>query len=494
MKPLAFAIMAILAVAVALSAAQDLAKAITGPTRAEIAADIARAEKIELDAQLYATWQPVTVAVQHIALYTLLVVLLAFLGAMGALTVRRYHYERVPDRRGLLPVLATDQHTAQLALQLYHVAQIEEARRAIVPTVPSSLTYSPHISYEEEHGAMNVTGALPGAASPATAGAAVPTLAQVLDAGRVGPGNPLLLGYDRETDAAVEGSWLDLYSCAVGGLSGSGKTSTAAFLAAQAALHGARLVLLDPHADNEQSLASRLAPMAPRFVCEVADSARAMRQAVELVAAELERRKQGGRGEPWLFLADEFSALQRGELAEPLGLLVEALGQEGRKLGLYGMVCGQVWTASRAGGTELRDSLASAYVHRLRPAQARYLTGLTSAELPADLISLPAGTAYLLTTAGELRAVGIPQASTRDIQRVADMVCGKPDGSLMEAKITQASRSSGSAEAARALQLFRSGLDLPQIVKELRNIESTTGRKYQDAAKDVQRLMREALG
>lgn len=491
MKPLAIAIGALLAIAIAWSAAQNLAKAITGPTRAEIAADIAQAERIELDAALYAQWQPVTTAVQHIVLYTALIGLVAFLGTMGVLSTRRYHYERVPDRRGLLPVLASDQHTAQLALQLYHAAQIEEARRAIVPTVPSSLVYSPHVSYEEEHGAVNVAGALPEPVSAARAG--VPTFAQLLDAGRVGPGNPLLLGYDRETGAPVEGSWLDLYSCAVGGVSGSGKTWTAAFLAAQAALHGARLVVLDPHADNPESLASRLAPMSDCYVCEVADTPKTMLQSVDLVAGELERRRGGGRGEPWLFVVDEFSALQRGELAEPLAHLVEALGQEGRKMALYGMVCGQIWTASRAGGTELRDSLASAYIHRLRPAQARMLTGLTSADLPSDLINLPAGTAYLLSTSGDLRAVGIPQASTRDIQRVAELASGKPDGSLMEAKTVQASRSSIRPEAARALQLFREGLDLAQIVKELRNVETTTGRKYQEAAREVQRLLREAL-
>jgi hypothetical protein len=303
----------------------------------------------------------------------------------------------------------------------------------------------------------------------------------------------MLLGFDRDTGEPIAGSWLDLYSCAVGGLSGTGKTWTATFLAAQAALYGARLVVLDPHADNEQSLANRLASMRGRFVCDVADTPRAMLDAVHVVAGELEHRKHGGRGEPWLVVADEFSALQRGELAEPLAHLVEALGQEGRKLHLYGMVCGQVWTATRAGGSELRDSLASAYVHRLRPAQARYLTGLTSAELPGDLISLPPGAAYLLSTAGELRPVVIPQVDIRDIARVAELAGGKPDGSLAEAKTVQASRSSASPEAARVLDLFRRGLDLPQIVRELRGLESSAGRRYQEAARDVQRLLREAL-
>ena len=497
MRTIALVGLGLLVALIIAGGAHQVADAFTGPTAAEMAADYARAERIYVDTELYAVRAPWRALLVEIVLTVTLTGVLAFLYALGALFVRRYHLERMPDARGLLPVLASDQHTAQAALAGFHTARIEEARRPIVPTSPATLTYAPHISHHaelEQHGNFGMSaGELPQVGPPAPPAGAVPRFSELLDQGRIGRGNPLLLGYDRDTGAAVEGSWLDLYSCAVGGLSGSGKSWTACFLAAQAALHGARLIILDPHADNAESLATRLSPMAPRFVCEVADTPRAMHQAVQLVAGELERRKSGGRGEPWLFLADEFSALQRGELAEPLAQLVEALGQEGRKLGLYGMVCGQVWTATRAGGTELRDSLASAYVHRLRPAQARMLTGLTAADLPGDLISLPAGTAYLLSTAGELRPVVIPQVDTRDIARVAELASGTPVVSLESPKPAQGSTASVRAEAARALQLFREGLDLPGIVLELRGLDSRAGRKYQEAAKEVQRLMREAL-
>lgn len=495
MKTFALALLFCFAALLVSGGAIRLADALTPPTSAEIAADYARAEQIRIDADNYAYWAPKTAAVLTLGLWTAIAGCVAFLGALGALSMLRYHRERWPDRRGLLPVVAEDQATAIAALAGYHAARIEEARRPLHPTTPATLTYAPHLAYEYEYkgGTVNNPGMLPGAPPTMPLAPPPPSFSSLLDAGKVGRGNPMLLGFDRDTGAAVEGSWLDLYSCAVGGLSGSGKSWTACFLAAQAALYGARIVLLDPHADNPESLANRLSPMRPQFVCDVADSPAAMLQAVNLVAGELEERKSGRRGEPWLFIADEFSALQRGDLAEPLAHLVEALGQEGRKLKLYGMVCGQVWSARRSGGTELRDSLASAYVHRLRPAQARMLTGLTSDDLPADLISLPAGSAYLLSTAGELRPVAIPQMSPADIRRVAELASGKPDGSLMEAKTAQASRSSGSAEAARALAMFRNGLDLPQIVAELRQIKTSSGRQYQEAAREVQQLLREAL-
>lgn len=334
--------------------------------------------------------------------------------AWGGVALYRYATERRPDKRGLVPLLRTERQQAHAALAAYHAARIEEARR---PLVPATLHYAPHHELEYRHdGAAQLPGDVAAPSAPS-----VPSFAQLLDQGRIGKGNPLCLGYDAE-GKPVEGSWLQLYSTAVGGLSGSGKSWTATFLAAQAALFGSRIVLCDPHAADEQSLARRLSPMRGRFVCEVASEPGDILRAVALVADELERRKHGGRGEPWLFIADEFSAMQRGELAEPLSALVEALGQEGRKLGLYGMVCGQVWSAARAGGTELRDSLASAYVHRLRPAQARMLTGMTANDLPGDLLQLPAGTAYLLDTSGDIRRVTIPQMTPADVERVAGLL------------------------------------------------------------------------
>lgn len=342
----------------------------------------------------------------------------------------------------------------------------------------------------------------------------VPSFAALLAGGRLGRHHPMLLGYDEEGQP-VEGSWLDLYSCGIGGLSGSGKSTTAAFLAGQAALYGTRIVLLDPHAASSESLSQRLGPLTRRFLCAPAEHPREMLAALDLVGAELRARLQGKRGDPWLFIADEYSSLQRGELAEPLSRLVEALGQEGRKLQLYAMVCGQVWTASRAGGTEVRDTLASAYLHRLRPAQARYLTGLAARDLPGDLLTLPPGEAYLFSASGELRRVRLPYVEGRDLARVAAMLDdppasapsvqasaappaeagGKPGGSLPEAGGQAASSASIRPEAARALALFRAGRDIAQIVKELYGLDAGGGgRRYQEAARAVQRLLREALG
>lgn len=478
--------------------------------------------RIARDAALEEQWAPVRAAALNVTLLIVLALLIAGLLIATVILVQRLADERRPDRRGLLPVAVGQLHqVAPAALASYHAAQLAAAQRPNVPhsyAPHSSQSYAPHITAPPTPPTPPAPAApaalLPGdmAMSPAT----VPSFAELLERGEVGPGRPMLLGY--ADGAPVVGSWLDLYSCAVGGLSGSGKSWTACFLAAQAALYGARIVLLDPHADNAESLAQRLAPMRGRFVCEVATTPVEMRRAVDLVADELERRKAGARGDGWIVIADEFSALQRGGLAEPLGRLVEGLGQEGRKLHLYGLICGQVWSATRSGGSELRDSLASAYVHRLRPAQARMLTGLTADELPADLLSLPAGAAYLLSTAGDLRRLTIPQMRPADLVRVAELAgpergqggaaagprqppaggprpgCGPAAAALSESGASAAGRSETiSADAARLLARFRAGTSVHGLAAELGGTENPSARSYKVARANVEGLLRAAL-
>lgn len=498
----AMALIVALAFAGAAVASGDRSAADYARERAAIAA-------LERQDALAVTLQPldlVMAAAWRVVPLVILAGVAAYLVALAIAHVARVRGERRPSEQGLLPVRADQLYqVGPAALAAYHGARLAEAQRPQVPQVPA------HLVITNPPPAPPLAGPV-APPEPPPAPPALPTFAKLLEGGKLGPGNPLLLGYDRTTGAAVEGSWLDLYSCAVGGLSGSGKSWTAAFLAAQAALHGARLVILDPHADNPESLASRLAPMRPRFVCEVADTPKTMLASVNLVTSELQRRTTGGRGEPWLFLADEFSALQRGELAEPLANLVEALGQEGRKLGLYGMVCGQVWTATRAGGSELRDSLASAYVHRLRPSQARMLTGLTSADLPADLLTLPAGSCYLLSTSGELRPLVIPQMRPEDIAQVAQLAAavaskgpsGKrpigfqlPNpGSSREATLEayasgQQEAPKWSADEAEILAALRGGKSPAEVAAALAG--ATSGRRYQEAARKVADVIRRAI-
>jgi hypothetical protein len=336
-----------------------------------------------------------------------------------------------------------------------------------------------------------------------------PTFADLLARGQVGKGNALLLGYSEGNP--IYGDWKDLYSTGIGGISGSGKSWTAAYLLSQSTLHGARIAILDPHAGDGESLSHRLSPLASRFLCAAAGDPRQMMDIVAMVGSELQRRQRNRDNRtPWVLVADEFSSLMRGELADPLARLFESIAQEGRKLGIFAMALGQVWQVSRSGGGELRDSLASCYLHRLRPNQARYLTGLTAAHLPQDLLDLPAGTAYLLSTSGELRRITIPRCTDSDIVAVArllgdgseDMItlpprqpdaCPPGAAPATDSGLSQ-SAATISPEAARAASLFLGGSSMSEIVWELHQVRSNQGSRYQQALAQVHELVREGVG
>src|SRR5439155_15228343 len=128
----------------------------------------------------------------------------------------------------------------------------------------------------------------------------------------------------------------------LGGLQGSGKTWGAAFLLAQSALNGAQLVICDPHAGDDESLAARVSPLAPAFVCDIAEDDRAILAALKLADDTLQRRKRGDKDRrPLIVAIDEWSALRRGQIAEVLPALVEDFSTEGRKLNCHVMLLGQ---------------------------------------------------------------------------------------------------------------------------------------------------------
>lgn len=247
-----------------------------------------------------------------------------------------------------------------------------------------------------------------------------PTFRTLLDAGQLGRAadgraQPLILGYHQ--GQAITGDWRSLYSSGLGGLQGSGKTWTATALLAQSALSGAQLVICDPHAGDEESLAARVAPLALAYLCDVAEDERAILHAVKLADAELQRRKQGDPDRTPLIVAiDEWSALRRGAVAELLPAFVEDFSTEGRKLNCHVMLLGQRWDKSSVG--DFRNTLASSYVHRMRPDEARMMTGLHAAALPPDTLQLPPGVAYLLDTRGSLTRVQIPYTTPADIEAV----------------------------------------------------------------------------
>ncbi|HEU4323316.1 MAG TPA: type IV secretory system conjugative DNA transfer family protein [Roseiflexaceae bacterium] len=418
-----------------------------------------------------------------------------------------------------------------------------EALRAIhqpgqAPLVPHHLSYSPRIS----GGAGTTAAALPlsapldQTAEPDAAPIGVPTFAQLLGDGLIGPGRPLVLGAlagRAVGEQLLRGGLETLYSTAIAGLPGAGKTTTQRFVAAQSALCGARFVVVDPQAQSgDESLAATLAPLAGSQLCEPAETERAILDAVRLVADLGERRATGRDADrrPVLLWCDEATGLLGHSAIGPqLARLLEQIAQRYRKVGIFASVSGQIWTASRTGGTELRDSLASVLVHRLKRSQARLLLPAGEA---AAAERLGVGQVLLWRTgAAAVEPLTIPNTTAEDVRRAAQLVAGasataaggaaaaaatasahaaaaasgapaeapQPDaGSVLEALLSSPPSAPGSppalpANVARALALFDAGDELPKAIRAAFELDSSSGRAYTEARMQVETALRERL-
>jgi hypothetical protein len=396
--------------------------------------------------------------------------------------------------------------------RMHHISQAAqvEIARAALPLPPAtfspSVTYSPHYSSRYQGGEA---GALPSTGTEAIP--AAPTFAELLQAGRIGQGQPLLLGF--AGSEGLWGGWGDLYSSAIGGLSGSGKSWAACSLLAQSALNGARLLLIDPDASNAESLAARLSPLAARFICDPAEDDSDIQTVISLAAREIERRRaaKDERHSPLVIAIDEYAALQRGSAGEALSGLVEDIARRGRRLGVYAMCLSQVWQASRSGGGHTRDAFASAYVMRMRAKQASMLTGLPARDLPGDILELPSGQGYLLTTRGELVRVAQPVTTPGDMQRVAALLPDNlhsaaetletggpaggnepgpgsgPEAARKPGATPAASQKPLSAQEAQILALAREAMPISKIVEAVYGVKG--GNRYAQRSQEVMQVI-----
>lgn len=249
----------------------------------------------------------------------------------------------------------------------------------------------------------------------------IPTFAQLLDQGRIGPGQQLILGYSADSGEAITGSWRDLYSCGVGALQGAGKSWLVAFLLSQSAAAGGRLIICDPHAGSDESLSNRIAALAPAFMCDIASTDDEILTALRLANDKLERRKAGSGGDwPIVVAVDEWSSLLRGTLGAELPGLVQNISEQGRKYNVNAILSAQGWTVAAA--SIVRNRLTAHYVLRQRDQEARYQLGLRAVQMPADIPSLADATGYLLPTRGTLTKIVIPRMDAASVARAGTLI------------------------------------------------------------------------
>lgn len=336
----------------------------------------------------------------------------------------------------------------------------------------------------------------------------------------------MLLGY---TQGVIRhGSWLDLYSCGIGGVSGSGKTTTVRFLLFQAVLAGAKLVMVDPHIENiEESLAAQFTCFTNTHLFKpCGDTPSLILQRVQALKKELASRKRTGRKTPFVILViDEFNAVMRDkQVREEVAELLVSIAQEGRKFGLFAMLIGQRWASQDIGGADIRTSLASTLAHRFTDEnQAGLLVGgrnapkclelpqgnflfrdtngvLSSMTTPNTVVDDGPYIQHLLRISPETSIRNQPESSVKPVEsrsltvvQRGDLTLVKPDRNLLESSVESSSESPSNEAldllAIRIIQMQAQGMNKGEIIKALWGVAPGASDRYNQAQEAYQQAM-----
>jgi len=346
---------------------------------------------------------------------------LAALAVLALFVVGRYTHTRAFVEVEGVPVsrqLAMQGATVPMALmqvELYGQAAIAAAQNPRLD-VPRDLR---HLSVKYGNQAaprvLPTPPAAPQLPTPAeTPAVAVPTWEQVNAAGLLANPRGWLVGFAPDGQAVRSPGWDAWVHMAIAGLSRSGKSNTARLILAQAAQRGMRLVVLDPHAAHPDGVGYGLDAW-PSLVLPIAATSQAMQEH----ALEIERWLSSGCvAQPTVVVIDEWTRLLGGQLSaaarDSVARMARAVATSGAKFGLHLMVIGQGWTVDAA--SHVRDHLQIAYLHKLRPDQARLVTNAK----PPAVESLPTGQAMVWLD-GEWQRVGMPRISGDAMRSVATL-------------------------------------------------------------------------
>jgi hypothetical protein len=195
------------------------------------------------------------------------------------------------------------------------------------------------------------------------------TLSDVLRSGASGE-NEYIIGY-RANGEPLQGKLFEREKNLYNGLyvvgdQGQGKSSLAVLVAAYTIQAGGRLLVIDPEMGDEQSLTSRLGPLAQRelLLHDIANTPEKAATLLDIADAEMKNPSPY----PVALLVDELSMIARnaddgfGEWAVVGKRILSALedwSTRGRKRRRRPVVMGQFTQGKRAGGTTLRYAMAT---------------------------------------------------------------------------------------------------------------------------------------
>lgn len=427
------------------------------------------------------------------------------------------------DENGLAPIsrrMIDAGMTTEMTLQLAHA--LINAQRTHAPTA-HTLTWSPHYSNKSDGAQLVEPAALLEA----------PTFTpkdffQLYQAGEL-PNDKFLIGYDLEDGTPIYVTWYELYSCLIGGKSGTGKSTLIRSILAQSAMQGGKFLILDKHYQaGPESLGASLMPLRGQMLRDVAGDDKSMMSALKFVAETGERRLAGKDKDrtPLVLIVDETTAmLQRSAIAGELIKVLDVISQETRKVSVYAMCIGQNFSAEIMPATA-RNSFAGMISCKARRDVARVQSGDATFGQMAQ--TLQKGQAVIMLE-GDVKRIAFPNCTQQHLESVGSMISAQktPDGirvptpgkherkhdllPLPEASnddagnMAETSNEDVSSDVSasnepvimgekeqRALAMFYSGKAFKDIIPEVWGY--TSGRKYNDAGDYLQQVIRSQRG
>ena len=341
---------------------------------------------------------------------------LAVVGATGYYALRKIPFE-YGEVKTYLPARAVPLMTeralivAGLSEQARIAAYEETLSRARV--ADAALLFKSLRSGRETTHITQETPALLAAPQAAPA----PSFADMLHAGKFADGKPLVFGF-HEDGQPKTGTWDDAYSLGIAGLSGYGKTNTMRLLIAESLLTGAvdRFYVLDPHYPHPKSLLASLGDLKAspriRYAENPLDTPDLLAELHDTIDRRLALKEPST---PIICLVvDEL--IQTVKKHPQIAEIVERIGTESRKAGVYGMFAAQSWNADRTGGTTARDNLTALFVHRMKRKQAQTL--LQDADLTRLVTQLDKGQVLFAPVADAAQILTVPFCAVEDMPQV----------------------------------------------------------------------------
>lgn len=375
-----------------------------------------------------------------------------------------------------------------------------------VANVPHSINYSPHYG---KAGAEQITAAEPALLPAPQMG----DFMQLFNQGLL-PKDKFLLGQDLQDGSMVTAGWRDFYSTLIGGASGSGKSTLVRSILAQAALQGSQFMVIDPHfGAGDESLGESLAPLQGKMLTAVAYTDAQMTATLKNITDIGKRRLAGedASKSPVVLIVDETTGLlQRGNVKEQLIDTLGFIAQETRKVGVYAICIGQMFTASIL-PSEVRNCFVNFISCRTRKSNARYMTD--NSQFAAIAENLTIGQCVRMAPSGEVQTLAVPNCTQKhlefvagadgvfrhqnDFKQLTSTSGGSPEqganpevvGSHFEVGLKSLG-SQPDAQTQRIINLFCTGNTIADIVRDLNGGEAIAGGKLQQENAKVQDVIR----